>query len=83
MASQLRGVKSHEAEEAMRPIRSDDGSTDNQGAPETIFSEPVLPTLRRRRSPEQSTRIALNWRILEFVEARRAAGKNNTRGRMD
>ena len=67
----------------MRRIRSDHGVTDNQGAPETIMSEPVLPALRRRRSPERTARIPPKRRILEVVQTRRVADERTVRGRME
>jgi predicted XRE-type DNA-binding protein len=38
-------------------------------AQEPIISEPVLPTLRRRRSAKQAARIATKRYLLEFVQA--------------
>lgn len=59
----------------MRRIRSGEVSTDERTAPAPIISGPVLPVLRRRRTPEHAARIATKRHVLEFVqmlEARRA-----------
>ena len=50
-------------------------STEDRNAPTTTISGPVLPALRKRRSPEQAACIATKRRLLEFIqmlETRRA-----------
>ena len=58
----------------MRRIPSDDASTDERAAPASIISGPVLPILRRRRTPEHAARIATKRRVLEFVQRRTKGG---------
>lgn len=50
-------------------------STEERATETTTISGPVLPALRRRRSPEQAARIATKRRLFEFIqmlETRRA-----------
>ena len=50
-------------------------SSEERNARATIISEPVLPALRQRRSPEHAARITTKRRLFEFIqmlETRRA-----------
>lgn len=58
----------------MQRIRSDEVSTDERTAPASIISGPVLPVLRRRRTPEHAARIATKRRALELVQMLEARG---------
>ena len=40
-----------------------------QSAPAPTISGPVLPALRRRRSPQHAARVATKRHLLEFVQA--------------
>lgn len=52
----------------MRRTTTDAGIGERR-AQEPAIGEPVLPTLRRRRSAEQAARIAAKRCLLEFVQA--------------
>ena len=55
--------------------RSPTNPAGNDNIPAAIISGPVLPALRRRRSPERAARIATKLHLIEFVqmlETRRA-----------
>ena len=53
----------------MRRTTTTDAATKERSSQEPTISEPVLPALRRRRSPEQVARIATKRYLLEFVQA--------------
>ena len=48
--------------------RSPANPVGTENGPGTIISGPVLPALRRRRSPEQAARIATKLRLIEFIQ---------------
>ena len=59
----------------MRRSPTNTVSSEERNARATIISEPVLPALRQRRSPEHAARIATKRRLFEFIqmlETRRA-----------
>ena len=53
----------------MRHLSTNAVSTEERTAHAVTISGPVLPALRRRRSPEQAARIATKRSLLEFIQA--------------